>query len=209
MNNLGAEKIQKIVDKNSEEEFSPMNPPDAFNPPNSQPILYDKLHPLIQELVDEHKLFDKILDKFEVALHNWKSENWIFNENINISFRNFFEFMDHTIPLHNQKEEREVFPFVKMLMKEKKEYNFVNPSYTGIDILEDEHLKVAQAAAIVFNFLGLGSQLPDEKSRNITFQVVFDQGRAIIETMKLHIYREENIIFSDANFYLQQKGNIK
>jgi hypothetical protein len=41
----------------------------------------------------------------------------------------------------------------------------------------------------------LGSRLPDLQSREITYQAAFDQGRAIIETMKLHIFREENILF--------------
>ena len=64
--------------------------------------------------------------------------------------------------------------------------------------MEDEHIKVAQAAAIVFNFLGLGSRLPDKRSQEITFEAAFNQGIAIVETMKLHIFREENILFPQA-----------
>jgi len=64
--------------------------------------------------------------------------------------------------------------------------------------MEDEHLKVAQAAAIVFNFLGIGSRLPDNRSQEITFEAAFQQGIAIVETMKLHIFREENILFPQA-----------
>ena len=51
---------------------------------------------------------------------------------------------------------------------------------------------------IVFNFLGLGSRLPDQQSKEITFQAAFEQGIAIVETMKLHIFREENILFPQA-----------
>ena len=64
--------------------------------------------------------------------------------------------------------------------------------------MEDEHIKVAQASAIVFNFLGLGSRLPDKRSLEIAFEAAFEQGIAIIETMKLHIFREENILFPQA-----------
>lgn len=74
--------------------------------------------------------------------------------------------------------------------------------------MEDEHIKVAQVAAIVFNFLGLAARLPDQRSREITYQSVFNQGMAIIETMKLHIFREENILFTQAmQYFTEQEFN--
>ena len=70
--------------------------------------------------------------------------------------------------------------------------------------MEDEHIKVAQVTAIVFNFLGLAARLPDQQSREITYQSAFNQGMAIIETMKLHIFREENILFPQAMQYFTE-----
>ena len=61
--------------------------------------------------------------------------------------------------------------------------------------MEDEHIKVAQACAIVFNFMGLGSRLQDAQSREITFDAAFGQGIGIVETMKLHLHKEDEVLF--------------
>jgi len=59
-------------------------------------------------------------------------------------------------------------------------------------------MKVSQAAAVIFNFLGLASRLHDNRSKEILFETAYEQGMAIVETMRLHIYREENILFPQA-----------
>ena len=192
------DQVKRFVEKESSEELSPMDPPDAYYPPNITTVSYDKLHPFLQELVDEHKTFAKALHVFEESLINWRSNGWIFNHEINAGLKQFFNFFDEKIPTHNQKEEKILFPLLHQKFIETGERNSKDPSYTGISLMEDEHLKVAQAASIVFNFLGLGSRLPDKRSQKITFEAAFEQGIAIVETMKLHIFREENILFSQA-----------
>ena len=190
--------IIRFVEKENSDELSPMDPPDAYYPPNITTVSYDKLHPFLQELVDEHKTFAKALHVFEESLINWRSNGWIFNHEINAGLKQFFNFFDEKIPTHNQKEEKILFPLLHQKFIETGERNSKDPSYTGISLMEDGHLKVAQAAAIVFNFLGIGSRLPDNRSQEITFEAAFEQGIAIVETMKLHIFREENILFSQA-----------
>ena len=190
--------IIRFVEKENSDELSPMDPPDAYYPPNITTVSYDKLHPFLQELVDEHKTFAKALHVFEESLINWRSNGWIFNHEINAGLKQFFNFFDEKIPTHNQKEEKILFPLLHQKFIETGERNSKDPSYTEISLMEDEHLKVAQAAAIVFNFLGIGSRLPDNRSQEITFEAAFEQGIAIVETMKLHIFREENILFSQA-----------
>ncbi|MFA3782468.1 hemerythrin domain-containing protein [Melioribacteraceae bacterium 4301-Me] len=191
--------LKRFVDKGiNEKELSPFDPPDAYNPLNIETIPYEKMHPFLKELIDEHKNFAEVLSKFETALMNWKNNNWIFNDEIDIGLKQFFNFFDEKVPLHNQKEEKKLFPLLHKKLIEIGEHNSVDSSITGINLMEDEHLKVAQAVAIVFNFLELGSQLPDKRSREITFELAYEQGMAIIETMKLHIFREENILFPQA-----------
>lgn len=190
--------IIRFVEKENSDELSPMDPPDAYYPPNITTVSYEKLHPFLQELVDEHKTFAKALHVFEESLINWRSNGWIFNHEINAGLKQFFNFFDEKIPTHNQKEEKILFPLLHQKFIETGERNSKDPSYTGISLMEDEHIKIAQAAAIVFNFLGLGSRLPDKHSQEITFEAAFEQGIAIVETMKLHIFREENILFSQA-----------
>lgn len=190
--------IKRFVNKESGEELSPMNPPDAYDPQNIELIPYENLDPFIQKLVDEHKAFNNILLSFEEALLNWRNAKWIFTKDIDENFKNFFIYIDKNISKHNMKEEKLLFPLLHKKLVEIGEHNTKDSSITGISIMEDEHIKVAQAAAIVFNFLGLGSRLPDEQSREITFNAAFDQGITIVETMKLHIFREENILFPQA-----------
>lgn len=186
------------VSKDSEEEFSPMNPPDAYSPQNIEQIPYEKMHPFLHDLINEHKLFTKELNTFEAALITWRNNQWIFNDEINAGLKHFFNFFDEKVPLHNQKEEKKFFPLLHNKLISSGEHNSKDPLFTSIILMEDEHIKVAQAAAIVFNFLGLGSRLPDKRSQEITFEAAYEQGIAIIETMKLHIFREENILFPQA-----------
>ncbi|MCF8242104.1 MAG: hemerythrin domain-containing protein [Melioribacteraceae bacterium] len=196
--NKSDDPIKRFVEKDSGEELSPMDPPDAYDPQNIEPVPYENMNPFLQKLVDEHNAFSVVLNGFEEALLKWRENNWQFNEDIDEKFKNFFEFIDEKVPVHNQKEEKDLFPLLNKKLIEIGEHNSKDSSLTGISIMEDEHIKVAQAAAIVFNFLGLGSRLPDQRSKEITFEAAFDQGIAIIETMKLHIFREENILFSQA-----------
>ena len=204
MNNESAlsrkeDEINRFVSKdNNEDELSPFDPPDAYDPQNIEPVEYDKMHPFLQKLVDEHHVFTKVLNTFEEALINWKKNNWVFTNEINSGLKQFFNFLDENVLLHNQKEEKKLFPLLHIKLIETGEHNSKDSSLTGINIMEDEHIKVAQAAAIVFNFLGLGSRLPDKRSQEITFEAAFNQGIAIVETMKLHIFREENILFPQA-----------
>jgi len=191
--------VRRISDKDKDQEaLSPMAPPDAYSPQNIEPVAYEEMHPFLQELIDEHKAFTKVLNRFEESLINWRENKWNFTDKINSGLKQFFSFFDEKVPVHNQKEEKELFPLLHKKLIESGEHNSVDPSVTSVNLLEDEHTKVAQAAAIVFNFLGLGSRLPDLQSREITYQTAFDQGMALIETMKLHIFREENILFTQA-----------
>ena len=37
--------------------------------------------------------------------------------------------------------------------------------------------------------------MEDKKSREIVFELAFEQGKTIVETMRLHIYREDETLF--------------
>ncbi|MBK7380014.1 MAG: hemerythrin domain-containing protein [Ignavibacteriales bacterium] len=194
--------LKRLVEKDiTGEELSPFDPPDANSPQNILSMPYDQMHPFLQKLIDEHKVYTNVLNNFEAALIYWRNNDWIFNDEINEKFKKFFTFIDENVPLHNQKEEKKLFPLLHNKLIETGEHNSKDSSLTGINIMEDEHIKVAQSAALVFNFLGLGSRLPDKRSQEITFEAAFDQGIAIVETMKLHIFREENILFPQAMMF--------
>ena len=120
--------LKRDVEKESLEELSPMNPPDAYNPPNINSVSYDKLHPFLQELVDEHKAFTKVLDAFEEALISWRKNEWVFNDFIDAGLKQFFIFFDEKVPLHNQKEEKKLFPLLHKKLIETGEHNSKDPS---------------------------------------------------------------------------------
>ena len=61
--------------------------------------------------------------------------------------------------------------------------------------MEDEHAKAMQLAAVVVNFLGLVFRLPDERSGMIVLDAALEQGKNLIELLRLHVFREDNVVF--------------
>lgn len=198
--------LKRFVEKEKEfEEASPMNPPDAFSPSTVDPVAYNDMAPFLQKLMDEHKVFMKVLDNFESELISWKKNGWNFNDEINKKFNELFSFLDKNTPVHNKKEEKLLFPLLHTKLLKAGEHSTSDEPRTAVDIMEDEHIKVAQLGALCLNFLGLGSRLEDSKSREIVFELAFEQGKAIVETMRLHIYREDETLFSLAMKLMSEK----
>jgi hemerythrin-like domain-containing protein len=188
--------LKRFVEKEKEfEEASPMNPPDAFSPSTVDPVAYKDMAPFLQKLMDEHKVFITFLDNFESAMISWKKNDWNFNDEINKTFNELFSFLDKNTPGHNKKEEKLLFPTLHSRLLQTGEHSKGDEPKTAVDIIEDEHIKVAQLGALCLNFLGLGSRLEDKKSREIVFELAYEQGKTIVETMRLHIYREDETLF--------------
>jgi len=198
--------VKRFVENEKEfEEASPMNPPDAFSPSTVDPVAYKDMAPFLQKLMDEHKVFITVLENFESALINWKKSDWNFNDEINKKFNELFSFLDKNTPGHNRKEEKELFPLLHKRLLQTGEHTSGNEPKTAVDIMEDEHIKVAQLGALCLNFLGLGSRLEDKKSREIVFELAYEEGKAIVETMRLHIYREDETLFPLSMKLISQK----
>ena len=188
--------LERIVEKDSDaEEMSPMDPPEAFASSTVEPVAYEDMYPLLQKLMDEHKVFVKVLDNFESSLTEWKESKWIFNDSINKNFKDLFSFLDLNTPEHNKKEEKQLFPLLHKRLLESGEHSGDEVPKTGVDIMEAEHIQVAQLGALCLNFLGLGSRMQDKTSRELTFEYAYDQGKEIVEIMRLHIYREDETLF--------------
>ncbi len=69
-------------------------------------------------------------------------------------------------------------------------------------MLEDDHVKIMQHMTLMFNLIGLASRLPDPQSKALTFDVAMEQGSALIELLRLHIFREENVVYPKAHKYI-------
>jgi iron-sulfur cluster repair protein YtfE (RIC family) len=76
---------------------------------------------------------------------------------------------------------------------------------TAIDLMEDDHVKFIQLGALTFNLLGLAARLPDARSALFTFDAAYETSRELTETIRLHIYREDNILFPLAHKLLSKE----
>lgn len=195
--------IKRMVEKESGlEEYSPMDPPDAYSPPVIDAIPYEEMHTCLQRFIDEHTQAKKELEVFEASLIAFKQSGWKRDRDIEKYFSAFFTYMDNQMVKHHLKEEKVLFPLLQTKLIEHEEHSKGKFPKTAIDILEDDHLKIMQHLTLMFNFISLATRLPDLNSRAITFDVAAEQGFTLIELLKLHIFREENVVFPKANKYI-------
>lgn len=196
------DKVTKQPEKDVQDELSPMDPPDGYMPPASESVPYDEMHPFLQKLIDEHKAFSKELDEFEETLVSIQTNG--IEKETNGKLRTFFQFIDnHSIP-HHQKEEKILFPLLAERLIEKGEHSQGPSPSTAVDILEDDHIKSVQLAATVFNLFALSGRLPDHDSRLIVLDLALQQGKALAELLRLHIFREDSIVFPIAHKYISK-----
>jgi hemerythrin-like domain-containing protein len=197
--------IRRMVEKESGlDELSPMDPPDAYKPPTDDAIPYEELSSFLQKLMDEHKSFTEKVDEFEKTLIAFKNSGWKLNSEFEKEFSKFFELMDNQMVKHHLKEEKILFPLLQERLIESDEHSQGPFPKTAIDMLEDDHLKIMQHMTLMFNFLGLAPRLPDLKSALLTFDVATEQGFALIELLKLHIFREDNVVFPKAHKHISE-----
>ncbi len=195
--------IKRMVEKESGlEEYSPMDPPDAYTPPTVDAIPYEDMHVCLQKFIDEHMQAKNELEAFEKSLITFKQSGWQRDKDIEKNFSSFFAYMDHQMIKHHLKEEKVLFPLLQKRLLEHEEHSKGKFPKTAIDMLEDDHLKIMQHLTLMFNFISLATRLPDLASRALTFDVAAEQGFTLIELLKLHIFREENVVFPKANKYI-------
>lgn len=173
---------------------SPYAPPEAFNPPSKyDEIPYEDMHPFLQEFIDEHNAYTKELNAFEATIA--MIEGGKVDKEIDERLRQFFSFFDKEVVIHNQEEEKYLFPRIAKKMIADGEHSKADEKYTVIDILEDDHVKSIQMAAVIFNMFALFSRIPDERSRFIILDIALNQAKELLELLRVHIYREDTIVF--------------
>ncbi len=191
--------LKRNAEKDSSEELSPMDPPDAFSPPSLDEISYDEMNDILKKFMDEHKNCIKKLDVFEDALNKIREEGFSALKELNNVLSDFFQFFDKNITKHNIKEEKILFPLLLQRYVETGEHSKGQVQITAVDMLEDDHINFMQVAAITFNLLGLAGRLPDKASSLVVLDLALEQGKTLIEQLRLHIFREDNIVFPFAH----------
>lgn len=205
---LKADQIKRFVEKDSEEVLSPLNPPDAYAPPFLEQIAYKEYHLFIQKFIDEHTVCLKKLMSFEEVLSSFQTQGLYGKTSINEGLKQFFTFLDNNIAIHNIKEEKILFPLLHERLIINGEHSIVSGTEspkTVVDMLEDDHIKIMQSASVTFNLFGLASRLPDAKSRAITLDTAIEQGKSLIELIRLHIFREDNVVFPLAHKFISHE----
>lgn len=192
--------LKRMVERQEEtEEFSPMDPPDAFKPPSLDEVKYKDMHPYIQTLMDEHKKCNDVISAFETIMNSLRTDG--FSKDTLEGINDFFSFFDESIIEHNRKEDNTVFWDLNKVLHDKQEYS-IGSEKTVVDLMEEDHIKMLQLAAISFNLFGLITRIPEESARLVILDLAIEQSKVLIEMLKLHIFREDNVVFPMANKYL-------
>lgn len=173
--------------------LSPMDPPDAYAPPSLEPVPAQALHPFLRKFAEEHQVFMQEVNAFEAAIQSIKTEGY--TKESDARLRHFFDFLDQSFPPHNRREEAALFPLLRERLMASGEHGSGDVPKVATDVMEDEHAKAMQLAAVVVNFLGLVFRLPDERSGMIVLDAALEQGKNLIELLRLHTFREDNMIF--------------
>jgi len=193
---IKGDSIKRIVEKGIEEESSPMDPPEAYDIKYAiADVDLESMTESLHSLMDEHKEVIDKLKNFEASLIAFRKEGFKMTKGINDSFATFFCFFDNDILVHNRKEERYLFPILKQRLIESGEHSNEPIPKTPVDLMEDDHVKFIQLASLTFNILGLAVRLPDKHSQMLTYDVAYNTGIELVELLRLHIYREDNILF--------------
>lgn len=158
-------------------------------------VTYEEMAAPLRALMDEHREYDGILTAFEDALRTFKEGGWRFSKEVSRVFRDFFRFVDEELVPHHQKEDKWLFPLLRERLLASGEHSpGLNP-FTPVDVMEDDHVKIGQTSCLIFNLLGLAARLPDPRSAAIIYNHAWEQGRDFVERLKLHIFKEEEVLF--------------
>ena len=177
--------------------LSPMDPPDAYAPSGIEPVPAAELHPFLRKFRDEHVPFMEELNAFEAAILSIQKNGY--TKESDAKLRHFFHFFDQEFTPHSRREEATLFPLLHERLIAAGEHGKGSNVSTAIDLMQDEHAKAMQLAAVVVNFLGLVFRLPDERSGMIVLDAALEQGKNLVELLRLHVFREDNVIFSLAH----------
>ncbi|MBI4411204.1 MAG: hemerythrin domain-containing protein [Deltaproteobacteria bacterium] len=178
-------------------DISPMDPPEAYAPPAVNRVSHEAMHPFLRKFGEEHALFMEELKLFEETILSIQETG--FTKELDGKLRHFFHFFDSDFVPHSQIEETTLFPLLHKRLIADGEHSKSEVPTTAIDLMKSDHLKAVQLAAVILNFLGLAFRLPDEKSRLIVLDTALEQGKNLVELLRLHIFREDNIVFSSAH----------
>lgn len=184
---------------------TPFDPPSAYDEEYTSKIDFEGMSPVLKELVEEHKKAIAETEKFENALVEFKTNGYKLTKEINLAFSEFFKFYDNGLMVHNEKEDKVLFPLLNVKLIEAGEHSVGENPKTAIDVMEDDHVKFIQLGTLGFNLLGLATRIQDPQSRMFIYDTAYDTCREFTELLRLHIYREDYTLFPLAQKLINEK----
>ena len=185
-------KAQAIANADDMGGLSPMGDAEDFQPDQDIQFAYDDLHPFFQELFNEHVELTSYVEKLNQAVTLLGKEHVLSPESGNL-IKEFLEFFHMEFVPHNKKEESKFFPLLhERLMATEEHSNSANP-FTGIKILEDDHIHALRLGAILSNQVYLMGQFKDFKTQSILCNEIKKTANELAEVIELHIFREDHI----------------
>jgi iron-sulfur cluster repair protein YtfE (RIC family) len=179
------------------EGLSPMDPPDAYAPPSIAPVAVEDMHRFLQRHVAEHQAFLGEVGAFEDAILSIQKNGY--TKEADGRLKHFLNFFDEEFIAHSRHEEAVLFPLLRLRLIEAGEHGSSDEPQTPVDVMQDEHIKAIQLAAVILNFLGLAFRFPDQPTRLIVLDAALEQGKFLVELLRLHVFREDNVIFPAAH----------
>lgn len=197
LNRVDPVKRQAEKEPGLNEGMSPMEPPEAFAPPSMEPVSPEAMHPILRQFVNEHVPFMAEVNAFEETLLSIQKSGY--TREADNKLKHFFNFFDEEFIPHNRREETTLFPLLRERLLASGEHGAGDDPVTAIEMMEDEHTKAAQLAAVILNFLGLAFRFPEEKTRLVILDAALEQSKFLVELLRLHVFREDNVVFSLAH----------
>lgn len=172
--------------------LSPMGDAEDFQPDSEIQYPYEALHPFLKELFDEHVELTKKVDVLKAAVATMSTTHVLTPES-NKQIQEFLEFFHEEFVPHNKKEEADFFPILHKRLLETQEHSTGSNPFTGIKILEDDHVHAVRLGAILANQIYLMSMIKEFKSQSVLANEIRKTANELAELIELHIFREDNI----------------
>ena len=174
---------------------TPFDPPSVYDEDKKGTVNFDAMPEALKELVEDHKVAIKKIEEFENALVQYKTTGYVLTKEINATFSDFFKYYDSNLLLHNEKEDKVLFPLLNEKLMATGEHSTGENPKTAIDVMEDDHVKFIQLGTLSFNLFGLATRIKDPQSRMFICDTAYDTSREFTELLRLHIYREDYTLF--------------
>ena len=177
--------------------MSPMDPPEAYAPPGLDRVAPSEMHPFLRQLCEEHALLCEELRVVEEAILSAQKTG--FTKKVESTLLGFCQVLGRDFIPHSRQEEVILFPVLHQRLIADGEHSKGRAPTTAVDVMQDDHLKVIQLAAVIVNFLRLGRHLPDESSTLVVRDAALRHAKSLVELLRLHVFREDNIVFCSAH----------